>query len=175
MATHAAERLPVLARMARDVERRGSLSRSTAILMWSTYAAHAAVTGWALLRPDQRLPICPRVARLGWPAVAGGVGLCVAAMSRFASVGEIEGTRHDELATNGVYRYSRNPQYIGYVVTLVGASVARRSLLGSLLSALVLGSYSAWIPVEEQRLSTLYGAAYQDYTRRVSRWVGRRP
>lgn len=83
-------RIPVLSRMADDVQNGGSLRRSTAILMWSAYAAHAAVTVWALAKPDKQLKSPRWAIPVGWAAAAGGAGLCVAAMSRFASAAEVE-------------------------------------------------------------------------------------
>ena len=167
-------RIPVLSRMADDVQNGGSLRRSTAILMWSAYAAHAAVTVWALAKPDKQLKSPRWAIPVGWAAAAGGAGLCVAAMSRFASAAEVEGTRNDALATRGIYRYSRNPQYLGYVVALGGAAVGRRSLTAAGLTAAIAGAYALWVPVEEQQVEVLYGEDYRRYVREVRRWWGRR-
>lgn len=49
-----AHRLPLLARMANDIERRGSMRSSTAAAMWAAYAAHTALTAWALARQLSR-------------------------------------------------------------------------------------------------------------------------
>ena len=40
-----AHRLPLLARMAKDIDQRGSIRSSTAAAMWAAYAAHTALTG----------------------------------------------------------------------------------------------------------------------------------
>ncbi|GAT07956.1 putative membrane protein [Mycolicibacterium novocastrense] len=167
-------RLPLLSRMARDVCQGGSMRRSTALYMWSAYGAHAAVNGWALACPDRRLPVPRKVSSIGWVAVIGGIGLCIAGMSRFANLGEVEGTRNDALITGGVYRYSRNPQYLGYIMALGGAAVARHSLTSAALAVGWAGVCAAWIPIEEQQLTALYGQAYGDYAGQVGRWW-RRP
>ena len=91
-------------------------------------------------------------------------------MSRFASAAEVEGTRNDALATRGIYRYSRNPQYLGYVVALGGAAVGRRSLTAAGLTAAIAGAYALWVPVEEHQVEVLYGEDYRRYVREVRRW-----
>ncbi len=154
------------------MEHHGGLQRSTALLMWTAYGAQVAATARALAKPDERLPVPRRLAPFGWLAAAAGVGLCVAGMSRFAGVREVEGTRHEALTTAGVYRWSRNPQYLGYLVGLAGASVARRSLAAAAVTGAVGVVYAQWLPLEEEQLVREYGADYEDYRGRTSRWWG---
>lgn len=165
-------RLPPLAQMARDVHEGGSLRRSTAAVMWVAYGSHAAFVGRALGHPDGRLPVPPKLAGAGWLAAIGGGALCVAGMRRFASPGEVEGTRHDALTNEGVYQWSRNPQYLGYILGLSGAALARRSLSAAAATALIAVVYSAWIPVEEDQLKQMYGQRYRDYLGQTKRWWG---
>lgn len=94
-------------------------------------------------------------------------------VSRFTGVEEVTGTRNQTLLTTGIYGYSRNPQYLGYLLVLTGASLTRRSAAGLLSTAVLASAYSAWIPVEEQQLTWLYGQPYTDYTGRTRRWWGR--
>ncbi len=81
-------------------------------------------------------------------------------MGRFSGLAQLEGTRAQALATRGIYRYSRNPQYLGYVVALAGAAVARRSLTVVVLTAAISFAYALWIPVEEKQLTRAYGTVY---------------
>lgn len=168
------ERVPLLSRMRRDFRERGSLSRGTASAMWLTYGAHAAATAWALTRRRGQTSTPRGVAAGGWGAVAAGSALCVAGMSRFANPAEIEGTHHEALTVGGVYRFSRNPQYLGYVIALSGAAIARRSRAALALAGVAAGMYAVWIPEEEQQLRRRYGQPYIDYTHRVARWWGQR-
>ena len=80
-----------------------------------------------------------------------------------------------KLVTDGRFSWTRNPMYLGFVLVLVGA-------------ALLVGTASAWvgglvffvaadrwyIPFEERRLRTTFGADYEAYRGRVRRWFGRR-
>lgn len=171
--TEAATRLPLLARMQRDLHQGGALRPSTAATMWTAYGAHAVLTVLALRRGAWPLRLPGPVVGVGVLAAAGGVGLCAAGMGRFAGVEQLSGTVNEELTTSGVYRWSRNPQYLGYVLLVTGAAVARRSG-AALLSATALGVvYRAWVPVEEQHLVRLHGADYRSYQERTRRWWGR--
>lgn len=170
-----AHHLPLLSRMANDMDQLGSMRTSTAAAMWTAYTTHTALTAWALARQFLPLPIAVRAAGVAGAAlVAAGGGLCVAGMSRFTGVEELTGTRNQTLLTSGVYRYSRNPQYLGYLVALTGASLARRSAAALASTAALAAVYAAWIPVEEDHLTGLYGQPFTDYTRRTCRWWGRR-
>lgn len=172
--TARASRLPLLSSMARDVRERGTLTKPTATRMWLAYGVHAAVTAWVLTRPDRLLPLPSALARpVGLVVAAGGLALCGGGMSRFSGLGELEGTRSQEFTTAGLYGWSRNPQYAGYVLALGGAAIASRSLAGLGLTTLAGLAYDSWIPVEEQQLADRHGPIYLQYVAATPRWLGR--
>ena len=75
------------------------------------------------------------------------------------------------LVTSGLYRSSRNPIYLGLLVTIAGYA----ALLPTLLSVgLLFGAYvgiRAQTAAEEAYLLRAYGDAYRDYARRVGRFL----
>jgi protein-S-isoprenylcysteine O-methyltransferase Ste14 len=76
------------------------------------------------------------------------------------------------VVTGGVYRYSRNPIYVAFLTVVLGIAVAVDSLgllvaAGILLVVLQVGV----VRREERYLSAKFGGAYDDYARRVRRWV----
>lgn len=76
------------------------------------------------------------------------------------------------LVTNGVYRFTRNPMYIGLLLTLVGwaAFLASPPAL-PYLAAFVLYMNRFQIEPEERVLSSLFGADYAAYKTRARRWL----
>lgn len=75
------------------------------------------------------------------------------------------------LVTGGVYRYSRNPMYLGWLLMLVAWGV----FLGNPLALLVLPLFVAYlqrfqIQPEERALAQKFGADYAAYRRSVRRW-----
>jgi len=76
------------------------------------------------------------------------------------------------LVTDGPYRISRNPVYLGGVVVCLGLAI----LLGSLIAfavpvALFCILNALYVPHEETTLRTKFGGLYLDYKRKVRRWL----
>ncbi|MEU4361860.1 isoprenylcysteine carboxylmethyltransferase family protein [Promicromonospora sp. NPDC023987] len=166
--------MPLLGRMARDLDQHGQLRPSTATSLWIAYLTHAGLTVRALRSPDHRLPLPTWPARVAGAASVGvGVAACVSAMRQFSGPSQATGTRIQPLITSGIYRHSRHPQYLGYLTALAGAAVMRRSATALAWSATLAVAYATWVPVEERHLTRLFGRPYLDYADRTHRWWGR--
>lgn len=76
------------------------------------------------------------------------------------------------LVTAGLYRYSRNPMYVSVLLILLGWAVLSgvRGLYGY---AIVVGIafHLRVVLAEEPWLARTHGAAWDDYVRRVRRWL----
>ena len=80
--------------------------------------------------------------------------------------------RTTSLVTTGVYRYSRNPIYLGMFLVLLGWAVLLANPVALALSAtFVLYIDRFQIVPEERSLSAALGDDYRDYAARVRRWV----
>lgn len=76
--------------------------------------------------------------------------------------------KHLELSCSGPYSLTRNPLYVGSLILAAGFLIAGRSWFAALLFALYfLVFYPAVMRREEAELRAQYGAAYDDYARRV--------
>ena len=76
------------------------------------------------------------------------------------------------MVTRGVYRWTRNPMYLGMLVVLAGWAVwlgSAAALLGLPLSVLLLNRLQ--IGPEERILRERFGQDYIDYQARVRRWL----
>jgi protein-S-isoprenylcysteine O-methyltransferase Ste14 len=140
-------------------------------------AAIVAITGtdvgWGLDGAWAALPVA------GGALVAGaGVALWYATVRLFAHEGEGTLAPWDptrRLVVRGPYRYVRNPMITGVVGVLLGEA----ALLGSLgilaWAGIFLAINAVWFPlVEEPGLVRRFGADYEEYSRKVPRWVPRR-
>ncbi len=77
----------------------------------------------------------------------------------------------DQLTTQGLFRRTRNPMYLGMLLALCGVALtlgALSPLLGPLVFLLLAQHW--YIPAEERAMSARFGEAYHDYQRRVPRW-----
>lgn len=106
--------------------------------------------------------------------VAAGLGIALWASVLFKLAGTpvVPFTQSKAVVTTGIYRWTRNPMYLGMVIGLLGV-------------AMLLGSLSAFLPIpffvwqirrkfilpEEAFLEGLFGARYTDYKARVRRWL----
>jgi len=75
--------------------------------------------------------------------------------------------------TDQLYRYSRNPMYLGMLIMLVGTWIA----LGSLSPMFVIPVFfliiqEGFIKYEEAFMEEKLGDQYLDYKDRVNRWIG---
>jgi protein-S-isoprenylcysteine O-methyltransferase Ste14 len=76
-----------------------------------------------------------------------------------------------ELATTGLYRYSRNPQWLGLVGVFAGTALAVGGWLHLILVFLLVIAYHFQILLEEGICKAAYGAEYLDYMSRVPRYL----
>jgi protein-S-isoprenylcysteine O-methyltransferase Ste14 len=160
----------LLTPMRADVEAQGAFRRSTAAMMWTAYAVGTAAYVDAVRRAPHRASR-RTAAGCGTTAVAGA-GLLAAGMGAFADPGQITGTDAGRLTTHGVYRFSRNPQYVGIVLMALAGAVASRRRDALALTALLAGAYRAWVPAEERALTRTFGTPYADYLTAAPRWLG---
>jgi len=162
----------LLGRMRRELLRDGRLSAPTVTAMYGAYALHGLAVGVSAWR--RSVPLPPRTAVVGTPLAAAGSGLVMAGMSRFVGPGQVSSTQVGELTTGGVYRLSRNPQYAGYVLALVGLGMARRSGGVVALAAGAGAVFAWWVPVKERALRRTFGLPYEHYlATHTPRWLGR--
>ena len=76
-----------------------------------------------------------------------------------------------ELVTDGLYRRIRNPSYLGLLVSTLGWALAFRSIIGILLTALLVVPLVARMKAEEALLGERFGSAYAAYRARSWRLV----
>lgn len=76
------------------------------------------------------------------------------------------------LVTDGPYRLTRNPIYLGFLLDYVGFTLLDATLWGLLLSPFLIGTVGRQvIRLEETYLRGKFTAQYEDYFARVRRWV----
>ena len=77
-----------------------------------------------------------------------------------------------ELVITGLYRYVRNPIYVGAMLILFGYIIWSTSAWTMLYSAAAFIAFNFLIIViEEPILKNTFGMAYTEYTQRVPRWI----
>lgn len=135
----------------------------TAALMWLS----------ARLLPDFALP-APT-----WAAfITSSAGLAVIAAGVYAfrrartTVNPRTPEKSSGIVSDGIYRFTRNPMYLGMVLILAGWALQ----LGQAAAWPWLAVFAAYLTrfqilPEERMLAAKFGGAYTDYCRRVRRWL----
>jgi protein-S-isoprenylcysteine O-methyltransferase Ste14 len=76
------------------------------------------------------------------------------------------------LLTEGPYTFTRNPMYLGMALVLLGIAFFIGTLSMFLVPVVFLCLMNfIFIPFEEAKMLRQFGERYQDYKRRVRRWI----
>ena len=79
------------------------------------------------------------------------------------------------LVTGGIYRFSRNPAFLGFDLMYLGVLLMYANPLTLVFSAFAAVMLHLQILTEERYLADTFGDAYIAYKRRVFRYLGRKP
>lgn len=79
-----------------------------------------------------------------------------------------------ELVTNGIYKYSRNPAFLGFDFMYVGVLLMYCNPLTAAFTLFAVIMLHLQILQEERYLIDTFGNAYQEYRKHVFRYLGRR-
>ncbi len=84
-------------------------------------------------------------------------------------------TDKTELVTNGIYQISRNPAFLGFDLLYIGTLLMFFNwILCSLTIFAVLMYHLQIVNVEEDFLLATFGNEYQQYKKKVCRYIGRK-
>jgi protein-S-isoprenylcysteine O-methyltransferase Ste14 len=111
---------------------------------------------------------------LGIVPIVAGVALNLIADSAFRKVRTTVKPFEESssLVTNGVFRLSRNPMYLGFVLILLGIAIVLGSLTAfAIIPVLAILIDRAFIQAEEGMLEVEFGPAWLEYKAKVRRWI----
>lgn len=105
-----------------------------------------------------------------------GVAICLAGVFSFrradTTVNPLKPETASALVSSGVYRYTRNPMYLGFATILLAWSIFLAwppALLGVLGFVIYMNLFQ--IAPEERALASLFGKEFTHYCSRVRRWL----
>lgn len=96
------------------------------------------------------------------------VGLIFATLSRADADAAPEG----EPFTGGIYRFSRHPLYMGFILIHLGIAIACASWLFIVLTVIFIVMARFVMVIEEASTLEKYGEAYHEYIEKTPRWIG---
>ena len=106
---------------------------------------------------------------------AAALTLSIAALRRFGRVGTTMKPHHPDdattLVTDGIYAYTRNPMYCAILLVLLAHAIWEGRLRTLVALPGLLLTLQPQIAAEEDALTRLFGADYEEYRARVPRWL----
>jgi protein-S-isoprenylcysteine O-methyltransferase Ste14 len=136
-----------------------------AVAMWGVSLATTAIAVPAFVRVGAAIALA---------LAGGGISLVGTIAFRRArtTVNPMKPQSTSSLVTGGIYKFTRNPMYVGLLFVLLAWGVFLSSgwaLVGPLVFVLYINRFQ--IAPEEKVLSLMFGSAYSAYMARVRRWL----
>lgn len=142
-----------------------AVALATASLMW---LVAWAVPALGFLFPFRDL-VAMSLALAG--AVTSALGVISFRRAR-TTVNPMKPESSSSLVASGIYKLTRNPMYLGFLLVLLGWAVFLSGILAFLfLPAFILYMNHFQIEPEERALATLFGQAFAAYKARARRWL----
>jgi protein-S-isoprenylcysteine O-methyltransferase Ste14 len=137
----------------------------------------AAIAMWLVARATPQLIVFYPGRRVGAIALALlGVAAIAAGVLEFRRASTTVNPHTPEssasIVTGGIYRFTRNPMYLGMLLMLLGWTVYVANVAAAvvpILFVVYIGRYQ--IAPEERILSEKFGAPYAAYLGTVRRWI----
>lgn len=132
------------------------------------FGGHHFFTEWSYQFANQTL--------LSRIFLAAGVLIAFSGIIKFRMKGTTSNPLHPEkasaLVSSGIYRYTRNPMYLGMALVMIGGIIRVGNPVG--ISGVL---FFVWyitqfqIKPEEQALEEIFKEEFQSYCKRVRRWI----
>ena len=149
-----------------------------------TACAPLVVAGWAPAAIDPARRPAGFGWNAGWLLIAAGVGIYFVCLVRFLRSGGtpaifftrplrvLIGVEPPRLVQEWLYMRTRNPMYVGVVLAVFGQAVVFASPgIASYAVLLWMAFHVVVIALEEPHLREVHGRPYDEYCRRVPRWL----
>ena len=75
------------------------------------------------------------------------------------------------LLQNGPFRFTRNPMYLGHLIFMLGLAISFWSLLGAGIFLANVVWFHRRVLWDEALIGARFGPEYDEYRRRVKRWI----
>lgn len=130
---------------------------------------------WRLHPPTEYL-----VHETGLPVIEVGIamvaGLLLLALARLqfvhadAQINTFSTPRN--LVTEGLFRFSRNPMYLGFILVLTAGALAVNTWCAFAAPLIFFLAANYWyVPAEEKSAAAAFGEPYLEYRKRTRRWI----
>ena len=158
-------------------------------LSWRDYRIHKRLTWLGLLggaavlfmpnlylawyKPWFTAPETP-IETVGTVLWIAALVLLFASIAHFGKLGKVGGLDTSGLETRGIYRFSRNPQYVFWVLFILGYALTGPLGPGLLAVTVLCVDIPLIVLIEEKHLEDVYGEEYRRYREGTARYFSLR-
>ena len=88
------------------------------------------------------------------------------------TVNPLEPRKASSLVTSGIFKFSRNPMYLGMLIILLSISF-KFNLIGGMITSLFFYIFITKFQIipEEEAMNELFGNQFIDYVKKTRRWI----
>ena len=179
----------VFHKVRRDYVEQGKLTKLSSFLQVIVFVLHAQLftcSYWdlSLIKADEYLSVsywlknAPEFSSSFTSLIFGsclavtGILILGLGFKGFESFARIDGQRVDKLISEGIYRFTRNPQIIGYGLIVLSVPFIWNSLLALIAALVYWVGTRKMILVEEGHLHRVFDQEYGEYCKRSPRYFG---
>ncbi len=136
------------------------------IVLWGAMA----LASWGIGFPPVQVPRILQLIALGfWFA---GFALLYPGLFKMGDSFRLGTPKEDtSLKTDGLFRLSRNPMYVGVYATIIASSLYTLNPVVIRLGAFVVAVHHAIVLAEENHMQTVFSREYSEYCSRVRRYI----
>lgn len=141
------------------------------------YGLMTALTIWWLARLFPNMTLVPEPIRtFGLVLLFLGIAIDLTALGQFfkqkTTPNPLSPDKAKSIVISGLYHFSRNPMYLGMLISLTGWTLYQGNLTGTMcLPVFVLIINQMQILPEERALKVKFGDSYLSYLSQVRRWL----
>ena len=111
---------------------------------------------------------------IGAAIIALGLSITLSGSTEFSRIGtNIQTFKEPELmVTEGIFRHTRNPMYLGMCLALFGFALFLGSVTPFFVALGFFTIHATWyVPFEEARMRAHFDEEYDVYCQRTRRWI----
>lgn len=130
-------------------------------------------TIWSVLMQPQSLLMFPVEKTTGlFLFIIGFTLLCAGQLTLWRNYSSFVVIHKDhQLVRHGLYRFTRNPMYLGFIIAVIGLPIYASSLYGFLTSLVFIPIMLNRIRLEEALLAEAFGDSFQKYKKTTRKLI----
>ena len=151
----------------------GRVYKLLVIFTWISICCYSFFPNWY----QYLLPI--KYVEFNWLKISGVLLLIISfiwtsiaqyQMARSWRIG-IDYDEKTDLISHGLFKYSRNPVFLGVLISYLGILLVIPNILSFSILLVTFVTIQIQVRLEEEHLENLQGSDYKNYKTRVSRWL----